>query len=66
MSRWLRGPALKLAVSLILVTFLVRRYGGDERFLETLRGLDPWAFVQAELLLAAGLFLSAVRWKILL
>jgi uncharacterized membrane protein YbhN (UPF0104 family) len=64
-KRW-RGPALKLAVSVVLIAVLVRRYGGDPAFRATLAGLDPWAFVRAEAAIAIGLLLSALRWKILL
>jgi uncharacterized membrane protein YbhN (UPF0104 family) len=65
-TRKLAGTALKLAVSGALVAILVRRYGGDATFRSTLEGVDPIAFVQAELVLAGGLVLSAVRWKLLL
>lgn len=63
---WLRGPGLKILVSAVLVGVLVRRYGGDPEFRQTLSGLDPASFVLAELVLAAGLVVSALRWKLLL
>lgn len=66
LGRRLRGPALKLLVSGVLVAVLVRRYGGDPAFRATFAELDPWAFVRAEAVLAAGLLLSALRWKVLL
>jgi len=56
----------KLGVSLILVGSLAYRYGGDAEFRSTLAGLDPWSFVAAEGVVAVGLVLSALRWKILL
>lgn len=66
MIRWLRGPGWKLIVSLVLIGVLVRRYGGDPEFRATLTRLHPASFLQAELILAVGLVLSALRWKILL
>jgi hypothetical protein len=60
------GPALKILVSAALVAILIRRYGGDPEFRGTLAGLDWRAFAQADLVLAAGLVVSALRWKVLL
>ncbi|GJM43621.1 MAG: hypothetical protein DHS20C21_04630 [Gemmatimonadota bacterium] len=56
----------KLAISAALVTWLGVRYAGDQQFLDTLRSLDPWAFVSACGVVAAGLVISALRWKVLL
>jgi len=63
---WWRGPALKVLVSGVLVAVLARRYAGDPDFRGTLAALDWRAFLEAEAILAAGLVLSAARWKILL
>lgn len=60
------GQLLKLAVSLALVVWLVRRYGGDQDFRATISGLHPGAFALAAAIVAGGLVLSALRWKILL
>jgi uncharacterized membrane protein YbhN (UPF0104 family) len=57
---------LKILVSGVLVAVLVRRYAGDPGFRETLASLDWRTFAAAEAILAAGLILSALRWKILL
>lgn len=62
----LRGPVLKLLVSAVLVAVLARRYAGDQAFRHTVAGIDPWAFVEAEAVLAVGLVVSALRWKVLL
>ncbi|MGQ0721227.1 MAG: lysylphosphatidylglycerol synthase transmembrane domain-containing protein [Candidatus Eiseniibacteriota bacterium] len=64
--RRLLFAALKIAVSVTLLAVLVRRYGGDASFRATLRGVEPLAFLQAEAVLALGLLVSAVRWKLLL
>ncbi len=65
-----RGKALatvgKLAVSLALMGWLVSRYGDDPGFRMALERLDLRAFLIAEGVVAAGLVLSALRWKILL
>lgn len=57
---------LKLAVSASLVAFLARRWGGDPAFREALHRLDPAAFGAAGGVVAAGLVLSALRWRTLL
>ena len=62
----LGGLAWKLVVSLVLVGTLTYRYAGDEAFRATLFRLDPWAFVKAEAVLAGGLVLLAIRWRLLL
>ena len=61
-----RGLAWKLAVSLGLIGILGWRYGGDPGFRATLAGLDPASFLLAMAVVAGGLLLSALRWKILL
>lgn len=61
-----RGLAWKLAVSLVLVGILAGRYGGDPAFRATLARLSPASFLTAGAVLAVGLVLSALRWKILL
>jgi uncharacterized membrane protein YbhN (UPF0104 family) len=58
--------AAKLAVSGALVVFLARRYGGDPGFRAALGRLDPASFLAAEGIVAAGLVLSALRWRVLL
>jgi uncharacterized membrane protein YbhN (UPF0104 family) len=55
-----------VALSAVLVAILVRRYGGDPEFLATLAALDLRSFLTAEAILAAGLVVSAIRWKVLL
>ncbi|MBZ0266580.1 flippase-like domain-containing protein, partial [bacterium] len=60
------GLLLKLAVSLFLVVWLVRRYGGDQEFRATLSGLHPGAFAAAAGIIGGGLVISALRWKVLL
>jgi uncharacterized membrane protein YbhN (UPF0104 family) len=60
------GLAWKLGVSLVLVGILGWRYGGDARFQATLSELDAVSFLLATAVLAVGLLLSALRWKILL
>jgi uncharacterized protein (TIRG00374 family) len=56
----------KLAVSLVLLGWLARRYGGDPGFRATLARLDAASFLTAEAAVAGGLVLSALRWRILL
>jgi uncharacterized membrane protein YbhN (UPF0104 family) len=63
---WWRGPVLKVAFSAVLVAILVRRYGGDPEFRHTLSGLELRSFASAEAVLAVGLVVSAIRWKVLL
>ena len=58
--------AVKLVLSLALVGWLLTRYGGDPEFRAALARLDLRAFLGAEALLAAGLVVSALRWKVLL
>jgi uncharacterized membrane protein YbhN (UPF0104 family) len=64
--RWPWSTVGKLAVSAALIGFLGVRYGGDPAFRRTLGELDLRAFFAAEAVVAGGLFLSALRWKILL
>jgi uncharacterized membrane protein YbhN (UPF0104 family) len=60
------GTVLKLAISLGLMAWLIGRYGGDPGFRETLVRLDWRAFLLAEGVVALGLAVSALRWKVLL
>lgn len=53
-------------MSAICLGVLGARYGRDPKLLASLSGLDPRAFALAFALLAGGLVLSAVRWRILL
>jgi uncharacterized membrane protein YbhN (UPF0104 family) len=53
-------------MSVALVAVLVRRYGGDPAFRTALGRLDPTSFLLAEGLVALGLVLSAIRWRVLL
>ncbi len=62
---WVRTGA-RLAISLALIGFLAWRYGGDEGFRRSLAQLDVKTALLAEAILAVGLVLSALRWKILL
>jgi hypothetical protein len=64
--RRILGLPIKLVVSLLLVAFLVYRYGGDAEFRDTIAHIDPKAFLLAEGILALGLVLLALRWKVLL
>lgn len=57
--------AAKVAVSVVLVAVLARRYGADPAFRTALVRLDPVSFLVAEGLVAAGLVMSALRWRIL-
>ncbi|MGH2571443.1 MAG: lysylphosphatidylglycerol synthase domain-containing protein, partial [bacterium] len=61
-----RGLWWKLAVSLVLLGWLARRYGGDPSFRATLARLDAASFLTAEAVVVGGLVLSALRWRILL
>lgn len=61
-----RGWILKLLISGALVGMLLYRYGRDPHFIGALRELDIGAFLLADAILAGGLVLSALRWKILL
>ncbi len=58
--------AVKLLVSGTLVAFLARRWGGDPEFREALARLDAAAFAAAVAIVAGGLVLSAMRWRVLL
>ncbi|MFN8179580.1 MAG: lysylphosphatidylglycerol synthase transmembrane domain-containing protein [bacterium] len=58
--------AAKLAVSAVLVGFLVKRYGGEPAFRAAFLRLDPASFLLAEALIGFGLVLSALRWLALL
>lgn len=60
------GAAWKLGVSVVLLVILARRYGGDDAFRATLVKLPPGVFLAAVVVVAGGLVLSALRWKILL
>ncbi len=58
--------AARIAVSGICVGILAARYGRDEGLRATLGRLEPGAFAGAVALLAGGLVVSALRWKVLL
>ena len=53
-------------MSAICIGVLGTRYGRDPELRASLSGLDPRAFVLALALLAGGLVLSALRWRLLL
>jgi uncharacterized membrane protein YbhN (UPF0104 family) len=60
------GLAAKILVSALLVAFLARRWGGDAAFRDAIGRLDVGTFLAAEAVVAGGLLLSALRWRILL
>lgn len=64
--RRILGLPIKVIVSLVLVAYLVYRYGGDAEFRHTLAHIAPKSFALAVGMLALGLVLLALRWKVLL
>ena len=60
------GVALKLLVSGALVFVLARRWADEAAFRDALGRLEWRSFLAAEAIVAAGLVLSALRWRILL